>query len=118
MAKRNGYPLPLVNDPEGHLCVLVKVPNDRNHIRAFWGHLFELTYYWSWERDEAHNGADAAARWMEVWHESLDLWQSTEGACDDVVPGCAEMIYGIRTVGCELQVHWANWTNWANWTGR
>jgi len=112
MAKKHGYPLPEDNNPENHKCVLVKIPDDVNHQRAFWGHLHELSMWWNWDRDEAHNGTLAAARWREIWHESLELFIETEGACAEVVPGCANMIYGIRTVDCVLEVQWEEGGEW------
>ncbi len=112
MAKKHGYPLPEVNDPENHKCVLIKIPDDVNHQRAFWGHFHELSMWWNWDRDEAHNGILAAKRWREIWHESLDLFIETEGACAEVVPGCENMIYGIRTVDCVLEVQWEEEGEW------
>lgn len=112
MAKYNGYPLPLVNDPEGNKCVLVKIPDDVNHQRAFWGHLFELSQWWNWDRDAGHNGTLAAQRWREIWHESLDLFIETGGVCSEVIPECDNMIDDIRTVGCTLQVQYSGSEDW------
>ena len=83
-----GYVLPDVVDP-GRFCVRVMVPQDMGHILAFAGQLWELAQWWTWERDEARTGKDAAAVWRDimesVWPQlSAELLNCMEGEAVDV----------------------------------
>lgn len=66
-----GYLLPTVINPEGHVCIVVKLPDDKAYVDAFWGQMYELARWYTWARDDAHQGKDAAAvmwqylTWME-----------------------------------------------------
>jgi hypothetical protein len=111
MAKNNGYLLPAVPDPPGEKCVVIRIPDDPNHIRAFWGHLYQLARWWNWERDSVHTGTLAAQRWARVWAMARDSYDSNNGDCD-FIPECAGMIDDIRTVGCELQVMYTGTSVW------
>lgn len=62
-----GFELPVVMNPPDYLCFTVKVPNDRGHIGAFLGSLFDLTQWINWQRDPAKRGKDAAAVWRAIW---------------------------------------------------
>lgn len=71
-----GYQLPAVVDPVGKICVCVPVPNDQNHIRAFLGQLDMLAKWYTWAKDEAHTGKDAAEIWRDVVaqvREAIDM---------------------------------------------
>ncbi len=65
MSKDGGFRLPLVIDPPTR-CVSFDIPDDENHIAAFWGALQELAYWFSWERDDAHTGVQVSTVWMNV----------------------------------------------------
>lgn len=86
-----GYMLPTVMNPPDSLCFTVKVPNDQGHIAAFFGALFELTQWISWQRDSAKRGKDAAAVWRAIWvdlaAQSCDLPKAPHGAeIEDFMP--------------------------------
>jgi len=97
-----GYPLPLVPDPEGYKCVLLHIPDEPYHIRAFWGHLLKLARWYSWAEDESHTGTLAAQRWNNVFHEAHDLFYSTAGDCGSI--GGGGLIYDIRSDGCGIEI--------------
>jgi len=62
---RRGLLLPTVIDPPDEKCFIVHVPNDEGYVRAFWGALEHLGYWYAWEKEASHSGKDAAARWRE-----------------------------------------------------
>lgn len=82
----NGFQLPTIIDPE-RICVRLFIPNEINHIRAFWGILLELTQQWNWSRDAEHTAAPVAAVWMDVWKKARDSFYANE--CGDTT-GCRE----------------------------
>lgn len=65
-----GYRLPEVIEPPDDICVQIRVPNEINHILAFWGALGALGYWWNWQRDNAKQGRLAAAVWRERIEEA------------------------------------------------
>lgn len=76
--KDGGFPLPSVVDPD-RVCVRLNIPNDPDHIAAFWGCLWLLTYWNQWHRDGAHTGTQVAAVWKDVWFEARNLNQHLDG---------------------------------------
>jgi len=96
MSKR--YPLqkwvlPLVMDPP-RLCATVQVPNDIQHIAAFYGALYELTRWFNWQEDPAHLAVLAAEPWKEIFD------QITLGDC---VPVAGSDDMQFRQNGCKLE---------------
>ncbi len=77
MGKKHGYILPAVINPLDTVCVPIEVPNDPNHIYAFWGALGELGRFWNWERDAFQSGEAAAS----VWRDTIDLARQNFGVC-------------------------------------
>ncbi len=71
---RAGYPLPDNPQPEGTRCIMVHIPDDPLYLYEFLD-AYEYFGKWvAWERDEAHNGALAAASWrgaIEKTRETL-----------------------------------------------
>jgi len=54
------FTLPEVIDPVDKICVQFQVPNDANHIAAFWGALEALNKAWNWEYTPDHKGSQTA----------------------------------------------------------
>jgi hypothetical protein len=52
--------LPDVVNPPDSICITVPVPNDRKHIGAFYGALFNLTSARFWQDDLAHTAREVA----------------------------------------------------------
>lgn len=67
------YPLPEIIDPEDKICVTLKIPNEINHIGAFLGAIYNLTRWYSWERDEAKSGKNVALVWTEIYDELIGV---------------------------------------------
>lgn len=80
--KDGGYLLPEVIDPpRKSLCI--QIPDDPNHIAAFWGALESLSKWWNWQRDEAHTAKDVAAVWLDVWKKARESFYAGDCATDE-----------------------------------
>lgn len=80
-SKNGGFTLPAVIDPP-RVCVRLMIPNDPDHLRAFWGTLWELTFWNNWQRDPDHKGAALAAVWKDVLFQAQALNLTLE-ACGE-----------------------------------
>lgn len=65
--EQQGFPLPANPFPPDTVCYQIEVPNDPAYIQAFYGVLYDLTLWLSWQRDSAHTGRLAAMRMKEMW---------------------------------------------------
>jgi hypothetical protein len=64
-----GYVLPLEIDPQ-RIRLCIEIPNEQNHIAAFWGALQELGHAYNWHNDEAHTAKLAAGVWQDVYRSA------------------------------------------------
>jgi hypothetical protein len=79
--KDHGYILPEVIDPQRvRLCI--EIPDDLNHIIAFWGALQQLQHPYNWQNDEAHTALAAAAVWKDVIYKARESWLAGECASE------------------------------------
>lgn len=76
--KDGGFPLPAIIDPP-RVCVRLNIPNEREHIAAFWGALWLLTYWNQWRRDEDHTGAAVGLVWKDVIQNAWLINEGYEG---------------------------------------
>lgn len=63
----NGIPTPDVLDPPESMAITVCIPKNKDHMMAFWGALWSLTHWDTWQRDEEHTGRVLADVWMRYW---------------------------------------------------
>jgi len=61
------YVLPDVVDPPEYICVTLRIPNNKYHIMAFKGALWDLCNWWNWERDDAKTATRVAQVWRRVF---------------------------------------------------
>lgn len=80
-----GYGLPFEMDPD-RTCVQLYIPDDDNHRRAFWGAIYDLTLWFNWARDEAHQGKLAADVWKDVFQKAWAQFYSDEPCPCEVIP--------------------------------
>jgi|SRR5882724_5375308 len=105
--------LPDVIDPP-RICFTVPVPNDRKHIAAFRGALYNLTSARFWQDDLAHTALLVAKVWQDIYDEVI--------ACTEPIPdnqGVSldeDISMQIRLNPddpCVIQMwcidHWENW---------
>lgn len=82
MPYRQNFPIPAVIDPP-KTCLQIEIPDHPDWKAVISGLLFELTYWFNWERTGDTSGAQCAAVWKEVYN-SID-WSSMSCCCDDPV---------------------------------
>lgn len=89
--KDGGFRLPAVVNPPTR-CVSFDIPDDPNHLAAFWGTLQELAYWFSWERDENKTGLAVSQVWMNVIEEARVRFYSGN-PCGNEIPtdDCREL---------------------------
>jgi hypothetical protein len=83
--KDGGFLLPAVTDPP-YVCLQLYVPNEPEHLRAFWGCLQDLTRWRNWQRDPLKRGKDVAAVWRRVWLENWERNQYLDACGSADVP--------------------------------
>jgi len=59
--------LPEVVEPPDSVCFQVPVPNDRQHIAAFLGAIFNLAKPYNWENDNAHTALAVGRVWLGIF---------------------------------------------------
>lgn len=92
MAKNfDGFLLPDEIDPEQTICVQFEIPNELNHIAAFWGALNVLEVWSNWDRDPEKKGKDVAAVWRRI------IQQARASSCEG-----SNMIFDLQQVGCAI----------------
>jgi hypothetical protein len=81
-------PTPANLHPTIDYCVQLTLPNDREWIGAFYDALYQLTYWFAWQRDAAHTGKDIAAIWLTVLANMRPCSpvKATDGCCDGGEP--------------------------------
>jgi hypothetical protein len=62
-----GFALPVVPLPADTVCFSIPIPNDPAYIKAFYGVMYDMSVWISWQRDAAHTGAVAAGRMKTVY---------------------------------------------------
>ena len=58
-----GIPIPDVIDPPESMRVTLCIPKNRDHSAAFFGALYQLTIWSSWQENGTTDGRDLAAVW-------------------------------------------------------
>lgn len=80
----NVRPTPSDLNPPDTVCLQIEIPNDRQWIAAFYDAVEQLSYWYAWDRDDAHTGREVAARW---WRAFLTIRKCREAAPKD---GCCD----------------------------
>lgn len=61
------WTLPDVVDPPDSVCFQINVPNDRFHIAAFLGAIYELSRPYKWQNDAAHTAILVGEVWLKIF---------------------------------------------------
>jgi hypothetical protein len=69
----NGNVLPSIVDPPRR-CITFDIPDEPQHVAAFFGALLQLAYWFNWQRDDAHTGKDVAQVWFDVFNQASQNW--------------------------------------------
>lgn len=70
MSKRNPrakWVLPEIINPPKKICFQIQVPDEKYHIAAFLGALYNLTSAIFWSDDSAHTAKDVARVWQNIY---------------------------------------------------
>lgn len=81
-----GIPIPDVIDPPESMAITICIPRNRDHMVAFWGALYQLTMWNSWQQTGDNTGAQVAAVWWRYflsWNQSM-----SEIDCEDNMQYC------------------------------
>ena len=65
-----GFALPRNPNPPDTICFQIPIPNDPAYLAAFFGVMYDLSVWNSWQRDSAHTAIVAAQR-MKIVYELL-----------------------------------------------
>ncbi len=63
----DGIPIPDVIDPPDSMEMTLCIPRNRDHMAAFFGALYELTVWNSWQQDGTEHGKELAAVWWRYY---------------------------------------------------
>jgi len=83
MPYRPNFPIP-ENIHAELMCLCIQIPNDPTWKSVVAGLLYELQYWFNWQRDEERSGRECAAVWKEIYL-NID-WSTMSCCCDDNPP--------------------------------
>ena len=89
-----GYLLPDPIDPEATKCVQLAIPDDPYYWAAFWGQMEALGTWYTWERNDAKTGKEAAALWQDTIAAARAAW---------LIGDCPLQVRANPTEPCEHQ---------------
>lgn len=97
------YSLPEVLEPDDFGCVKIYYPKHAGYLRAVLSAISYLQRWYAWERDDAHGGKTAAAKFREAYGLTVNSILAGEG-CDSVpdsepIPICKIEDLLIRATG-------------------
>jgi hypothetical protein len=97
--KRTKYrlPIPATKNPPGRLCVSFQIPDDIDHIAAFWGYFRGIGSALAWKDDRDHNAREIAALWWGIYQDAHRAFLATKGQC------CIGDGMQFRQNGCKLE---------------
>lgn len=80
-----GYVLPDIVDPPRR-CIQFSIPDEPQHVAAFFGALLDLAMWFNWQRDDAHTGKLVADVWFQVFNEASQNWLLNDGCGANIPP--------------------------------
>lgn len=80
MPYRQNFPIPAVINPP-KTCLQIEIPDHPDWKAVISGLLFEMSYWFNWERTGDTSGAQCAAVWKEVYN-SID-WSDMSCCCEE-----------------------------------
>jgi len=109
----DGIPIPDVIDPPDSMEMTLCIPKNRDHMSAFFGALYQLTLWQSWQEDDAHSGAELAKVWWRYylsWNRTMSELDCEEGMSKCCVPN--PELKRIDPVSERPQVSYDNGATW------
>lgn len=86
----DGIPIPDVIDPPESMQMTLCIPKNRDHMAAFFGALYQLTVWNSWQQDGTQHGKELAAVWWRYylsWDRAMN-----DVECDEMGKCCDEQV--------------------------
>jgi hypothetical protein len=100
MPNRPNFPIPDDIHPPMQ-CIQLCIPNEPTYKSVFAGLIYELTYWYNWQRTDDDSGAQCANVWKEIYN-SID-WSTMSCCCPEPTPFIiritAEGVYQTSTDG-------------------
>lgn len=69
--------LPTIIDPPRR-CITFDIPDEPQHVAAFFGAILQLAYWFNWQRDDAHTAKPVSGVWQEVFNQASMNWLAHE----------------------------------------
>lgn len=110
----DGIPIPDVIDPPESMSMTLCIPKNRDHMSAFFGALYQLTIWNSWQQDGTQHGKELAAVWWR-YYLSWDRVMS-DIDCEDGNMDCCTEPAIIRRVNPTTGTIEQSTNNGATWT--
>lgn len=109
----DGIPIPDVIDPDESMEMTLCIPRNRDHMAAFFGALYQLTVWQSWQEDADHNGTLVA----QVWWRYFLSWNRTMNDidCEDGMAKCCTPNPEIKRFDPETERPQISYDNGATW---
>lgn len=76
--RRSTFDLPDNLDPSALRCIQILIPDDNQHLAAFYGAISLLAKWTSWQRDDSNSGSIVAQTWKDAITRS-DFMTTCEG---------------------------------------
>lgn len=54
--------------------MIVEIPDEPAHIRAWWGNFMSLAKWYNWQRDDDKHGKEVADVWREEWYKARETF--------------------------------------------
>lgn len=83
MPSRPNFPIPEDINAD-KFCLCIQVPNEPTWKHVVAGLLYELQYWYNWQRDDANSGKLCAAVWKETYN-AID-WSTMSCCCQNQAP--------------------------------
>lgn len=80
MPNRPNFPIPDEIHPPMQ-CIQLCIPNEPTYKSVFAGLIYELTYWYNWQRTDGNEGAQCANVWKEIYN-SID-WSTMSCCCPE-----------------------------------
>jgi hypothetical protein len=109
----DGIPIPDVIDPPESMQMTLCIPKNRDHMAAFFGALYQLTVWQSWQEDAAHNGTLVAQVWWRYflsWNRSMN-----DLDCEDGMAKCCVPNPELKRIDPETERPQISYDNGATW---
>lgn len=73
--RRAIIPLPQILEPVDTICWCIEIPDDEEHIAAFWGALSALGKQYSWGKPLTADSQIVAQYWLRLLRENIERFE-------------------------------------------